>query len=140
MTQETIHFLGRFDVAPDTLWSIVADHEGMSRWVGAQVSVIADPGDGGVGTVRRIRRGGLRLDEEVTYCDPPRRMVYRLIRGLPLSYHQGELLVEPWDGGSQLSWRITVASPIPGFATSVARVARRGINDALKRLHTQLQA
>jgi hypothetical protein len=67
----------------------------MGKWSGADVRVVARGDERGVGTVRRLKVGTLRIDEEVVYADAPRRLAYRIVRGLPLSFHRGEILVEP---------------------------------------------
>jgi len=140
MSQQTLSFLARYEVAPEALWAVVVDHEGMGDWLDANISVIAGPGDGGVGTVRRIKSGPLTIDEEVTVCDPPRRMVYRIVRGLPLlRYHQGEVRVSPWgDSGSELSWSITVSSAVPFFTEALGAVLRRSLNHGLDQLGQRL--
>jgi len=135
MAQRTLSFLARYDVPPEVLWGVVTDHEGMVRWLGVPVKVVAGPAEGGVGTVRRIGAGPLRIDEEVVVCEPPRRMVYRIVRGAPLRYHRAEMQVEPWgEGGSQLEWNITLDSGVPGVAETVANVLRSRINQGLRTL------
>lgn len=142
MAQARATFVESFAVPPDRLWEVLSDHEGMTDWIGARVSVVAGPPDGGVGTVRRVHTRGLALDEEVTYADPPRRMVYRLVRGAPgVRFHRGELLVEPWGRtGSQLTWDILIDSPIPGVARAMVTVLRPAIRAGLARLRAQLGA
>jgi hypothetical protein len=130
-----LEFLGRYDVPAEVLWSVVIDHEGMGEWLDAEVSVIAGKGDGGLGTVRRIAAGPLRIDEEVIACDPPERYVYRVIRGLPLRYHQGEVrVVAVGEAESELHWTITVGSGVPGFAEAVDLTLKPAINRGLRRL------
>jgi hypothetical protein len=120
----------------------LTDHEGMSDWLEARVSVIAGPGDGGVGTVRRVSARGLSIDEEVTYAVAPRRLSYRIVRGLPgLSYHRGEVLIEPWGKtGSQLTWDVILASPIPGIAPIMGASLRGPLRAGLATLRTWLAA
>lgn len=135
MSVKTLSFLARFDLAPEALWRVVTDHEGMGDWLDARVSVIAGPGDGGVGTVRRIAAGPLAIDEEVTLFNPPRRLVYRIIRGLPLAHHQGQMRVEPWGaGGSELHWDVTIGSSVPGLSEAVAVALGTAINRGLTKL------
>lgn len=135
-------FVESFGVPPEELWRVLSDHEGMSEWSGARVSVLAGPSDGGVGTVRRLHIRGLAFDEEITYADPPRRMVYRVRQGAPLlRFHRGELLIEPWGKtGSQLTWDILVRSAIPGLAPAVVTVLRPAIRAAFSRLRARLGA
>jgi uncharacterized protein YndB with AHSA1/START domain len=139
MSQKTLSFVARFDVSPEALWAVIIDHEGMSDWLDAKIRVIAGRGDGGVGTVRRIQLGPLSIDEEVTLADAPRLLVYRIIRGLPLRFHKGEMRVAPHgDGGSELSWTITIASGVPLFAETVAASLTPAINRGLRRLSWRL--
>jgi uncharacterized protein YndB with AHSA1/START domain len=140
LAQARATFVESFAVPPDELFAVLRDHEGMSDWVGARVSVVAGPADGGVGTVRRVHARGLAFDEEVTYCDPPRRLVYRIVRGLPgLRFHRGEMLVEPWGRtGSQLTWDILVDSHVPGMAHAIIAVLRPAIRAGLSSLRAKL--
>ncbi len=134
MAQRTLSFLARYPVPPEILWGVVTDHEGMGRWLPANVKVITATPDG-VGTVRRVGVGPLSIDEEIVVLEPPRRMVYRIVRGLPLRYHRGEVRVAPFgDGGSELAWDITIASQIPYFAQVLARALNRSINQGLRKL------
>jgi uncharacterized protein YndB with AHSA1/START domain len=114
-TRQTIIALD-FAVPPARLWEAITDHEGMSKWTGSKVRVIARGDASGVGVVRRVRIGALAIDEEVIYADAPRRLVYRIIRGAPVAFHRGEMLVTETKAGSHLSWKILLASPVPGFA------------------------
>jgi uncharacterized protein YndB with AHSA1/START domain len=140
MSQARATFVESFAVPPERLFEVLSDHEGMSEWIGARVSVVVGPPDGGVGTVRRVRARGLAIDEEVTYSDPPRRMVYRIVRGLPVvRFHRGEILVEPWGRtGSQLTWDILVDSAVPGAARAIVAVLRPAIRAGLSRLRARL--
>ncbi len=138
MASSQLTFVARFAVPPETLFDVLADHAGMSEWSGANVSVLGGPGDGGVGTLRRIRVPGLAIDEEVTWFDRPHRMVYRIVRGLPVRHHRGEILVEPWEDGSQLTWDIVADFGVPGLASLFRAVLRPAMNRALAKLSERL--
>ena len=142
LSQGRATFVESFAVPPERLWEVLSDHEGMSEWIGARVSVVAGPPDGGVGTVRRVRARGLTLDEEVTYADAPRRMVYRIVRGLPvLRFHRGEILIAPWGKtGSQLTWDILLESALPGVAPAIAATLRPAIRAGLSKLRANLSS
>ncbi len=142
MGQARATLVESFAVPPERLFEVLSDHEGMSEWIGGRVTVVAGPPDGGVGTVRRLHIRGLAIDEEVTYADPPRRMVYRIVRGLPVvRFHRGEILIEPWGRtGSQLTWDILVDSPFPGVATAIVGALRPGLRAGLSRLRSRLTA
>ncbi|MCA9610902.1 MAG: hypothetical protein KC619_35150, partial [Myxococcales bacterium] len=65
---------------------------------------------------------------------------YRIVAGAPgIKFHRGEILVEPWgETGSQLTWDILLASPVPGLAALVAAVLKPQIRAGLGRLRRQL--
>lgn len=142
MGQARATFVESFAVPPERLYGVLSDHEGMTRWIGARVSVVRGPADGGVGTVRRVHARGLSIDEEVTYADPPRRLVYRIVRGVPgVRFHRGEVLVEPWGKtGSQLTWDILIDSPVPGLARAMVAALRPAIRAGLSKLRAELGA
>jgi uncharacterized protein YndB with AHSA1/START domain len=123
-----------FAVPPQRLWDAITDHEGMSKWAGAPVRLIARGDADGVGAVRRIRVGASAIDEEVIYTDAPRRLVYRIVRGAPVSFHRGEMLVIPTERGSKLEWKIMLASDVPGFARITVRVLEAALMRGLKQL------
>jgi uncharacterized protein YndB with AHSA1/START domain len=123
-----------FAVPPERLWDAITDHEGMTKWAGAPVRIIARGDADGVGVVRRVRMGALAVDEEVIYADAPRRLVYRIVRGVPVSFHRGEMLVVPTDRGCRLTWKILLASDIPGFARLTARTLETGLGRGLREL------
>lgn len=109
-----------FGVSEARLWSAITDHEGMTKWSGSEVRLVARGDASGVGAVRRVAIGPLRIDEEVIYADAPRRLVYRVVRGLPVRFHRGEMIISSaGEGRSHLTWRILVSSGTPGLARMV---------------------
>ena len=122
------------------VWGAITDHEGMGRWLDARVSVVSRSGAGAVGTVRRVKARGLAIDEEVVYADPPAegrpgRLVYRIVRGLPIRFHRGEMLVEQLGARrSRLSWDVRMESAVPGLARATGLLLRPALAAGLVRL------
>lgn len=129
MSQQEVVLFEEFAASPERVWSAITDHEGMSKWTGADVKIVARGDEHGVGTVRRVKVGGIRIDEEVVYADAPRRLVYRIVRGLPVSFHRGEILVEPRGDKTEVTWKILLRSSVPGLVRGSAMV----LGPALKR-------
>jgi len=123
-----------FAVPPARLWDAITDHEGMTKWAGAPVRLVVRGDAEGVGAVRRVRVGALAVDEEVIYADAPRRLVYRIIRGAPVTFHRGEMLVLPTERGARLEWKILLASDVPGFARLAAKTLETGLGRGLRQL------
>ena len=133
MGQQEVRFELDFAVSPERLWEALSDHAAMGRWTGATVRLIARGDAHGVGAVRRVRIGQLAVDEEVIYADAPRRMVYRIVRGAPVSFHRGEILIDETPTGSHLSWHIRFVAP-PVFGGLMARSLGAGLGRGLREL------
>jgi len=142
VSQASLTFEESFAVPPDVLFDTLLDHEGMSRWMSAKISVVRPPEDGGdgVGAIRRIHTPIGGVDEEVTYVLRPQRIVYRIVRGAPgVRFHRGEILIEPWgETGSQLTWNILLDSAIPGVASLIAAGLRAEFRKGFGKLRAQL--
>ena len=58
----------------------------------------------------------MKIYEEVISFDPPRGMTYRIVRGaVPIKDHLGEVLFEPHERGTLVTWRCQFDSTIPGL-------------------------
>lgn len=134
MSQEEIVLFEAFQASPERVWSALTDHEGMAKWTGADVKIVARGDENGVGTVRRVSMGGLRIDEEVVYADAPRRLVYRIVRGLPVSFHRGEILVEPRGDKTEVTWKILLRSSVPGLVRGSAMLLKPALTRGLGEL------
>lgn len=125
-----------FSVPLEKVWARIDDHAGMRDWLRVPVKV---RGDGGVGTVRTVG-ALLTLDETILEREPPRRMVYRITRGLPVT-HRGEVcLAGREDGGTDLVWTISIDSRIPLLARVLVLVLRPALMRGFARLATLLEA
>ena len=117
------------------------DHEGMAKWPGICSCKLVKEGTprNGLGAVRRIRAGGLTLDEEVVPYEPPRAFDYAIIRGLPIDRHRGTIRLAEVEGGVEIDWRIRISSAWPFVAEIIAIALRRGLPKALRYLTKELE-
>ncbi len=121
----------------------LSDHEGMSRWPGIGDSRLVKEGTeakNGLGAVRRVKVGGLTLDEEVVLFEPPRAFDYAIIRGLPIDHHLGSVRLTEADGAVEVRWSIRIRSKWPLLAQLTALALRRGLPKALGYLRGELEA
>lgn len=140
MGQASLQFVREFDVAPAALFAAISDHEGMSRWLDVRVTLVARGDAQGVGAVRRVEVSGLSFDETVVYSDAPVRLVYRITRGVPVSFHRGEMLVEALGADrSRLTWNIVMVGSIPGLVHGIALALRPAIEGGLVKLEAILR-
>jgi hypothetical protein len=131
-------------VAPEVAWPFIAEPDLISRWSRAAVELVA-LGDGahpgGVGAVRSVRlhgRPALVLEEVIEESAAPRRLVYRVFRGAPVTDHVGQIELEPTEGGCRLVWTVTLAGALPGVETLALRLLRPALEASLAALAAQL--
>jgi hypothetical protein len=130
-TVEVVHASAR---PVHELFAELSDHERLRRVFGVPVRRVRD-GErdiNGVGSVRRMGVGPLKLEETVTAIDPDRSIEYRITRGGgPVKNHRGMLTFSSEGTGSRVIWTIDYdALPVVGTALEavLARVLRRGLD------------
>jgi uncharacterized protein YndB with AHSA1/START domain len=122
-----------FVAAPiEHVFERITDHEGMREWPGVaycQLVVEGEPRNG-MGAVRRIRAGGLTLEEQVVRFEPPRGYSYTIVKGLPVE-HLGEVELTKAPGGVDVRWRVRMSSRVPLLAEAVGAALQVGLRRAL---------
>ena len=119
------------NAAPDTVWEVVSDHTGMPQWTPFRKAILEEPGrpdPNGVGAIRSLHLLGPPTREEVIEFDPPHRLRYRLLSGLPFRDYIGEITIESEGPDSRLSTDIRFRTRIPGtqvFGPIAIRIATR---------------
>ncbi len=109
------------DAPRSAVWRLITDPARMNEWSLAHIA-LDDPGEGGrpdgVGALcsATVRSGPLRsvLREVIEVSEPPSRMVYRVIGGVPLRYHRGEITLTSEGGATSLTWQVEMTFPLPG--------------------------
>jgi len=101
------------------VWDRYTNHRSWTDWAGMGVVTLdreGVPSPNGVGCVRKISSGGMRVYEEVLSFDIPRRMTYRVVKGgIPIKDHLGEVIFEPRGKGTLVTWRCRFNSRVPGL-------------------------
>ena len=124
----------------EAVWSVYTDHVGWARWAGPQEVVLRQKGDpppNGLGAIRVIRARGIAVEEEITAFEPPKRMVYRLVGGIPVVRdHEGEVVFEPFGENTRVVWRVRFRPLIPGTGWLLETVLRPQLQSILDRLVT----
>ncbi|MEO7113310.1 MAG: SRPBCC family protein [Polyangiaceae bacterium] len=117
------------------------DHEAMASWPGIGACTLVEEGTprNGLGAVRRVRVGGLTIDEKVVLYDPPHAFDYAIIRGVPVNDHLGEVRFSETDGRVEVVWNIRISSRWPFVAAIMASQLRRGIPRALRFVAKRLE-
>ncbi len=100
---------GTARAAPEQVWALLADAEAYSHWGPWSGSGYRDSGNGsgrGPGAVRWMRYGRRTTTvERLLEVEPPRRMTYTVIAGLPVRNYHAEVQLEPdGAGGTRVRW------------------------------------
>lgn len=126
----------------DHVWTVLADHEGMSSWApGLKVSLDSEgvPDRNGLGAVRRINAPGPMpaIVEEVVTFDPGSTLGYRAKSGVPFKNYSGEVVLSSVAGGTRVDYSINLDERLPVVeklaAAAVARVLLSALVRASKR-------
>jgi uncharacterized protein YndB with AHSA1/START domain len=125
--------LGRWlDAPPAAVWPYLTDPARMNEWSSAKVRQL-EPGDGAkpgaVGELREVSiawgKHVTRLEEVIEYADPPRTLVYRVVRmvgALPAREHRGEITLEEAGKGTHLRWDVDMTFAHTAIEALVRRV------------------
>ena len=85
------------------------------------------PEPGGVGAIRRVGAPPVFAREEIVEYEPPRRMVYVLLSGMPVRDYRAEVVLSDGaGGGTDIVWSSSLVPRIP-FTGAAMRVVMRGI-------------
>lgn len=124
-----------FSATPEQVWNVYTDHAGWKSWSGTKHStlhVAGNPHGNGTGAVRCLGSYGFNAYEEILDFDPPKRMTYRVVKGvLGMKNHLGEVLFEPSGKGTKIIWRCRFDSTVPGFGPLIRLYITRFFRNAL---------
>ncbi len=139
---QTVEVEKRFDAPRQKVWDVYTDHVSWTEWAGTgkvRLEREGSPDRDGVGCVRVISNGPVAAYEEVLSFDPPKRMTYQVVKGVPMKNHLGEVVFEDDGDGTLVRWRCRFDSGIPGLGFLLRAVAARTFRTALDGLERRLR-
>lgn len=122
-------------------WPFICEPDWMNTWSLAFVREVA-PGDGGqagsVGAMREVTIRALgreiQLEEVIERARAPHSLVYRVVGGVPLRFHRGEITLTPERAGTHLRWQVDFESPVPGVDGFMRFVLEKQLRQSLEKL------
>ena len=138
MKKQSFQVVALSAASPEAVFALLADGAGWSRWARPLVAAsrwerLGDPAPGGVGAVRAPGRAPLLTREEIVEYDPPRRLAYTIVSGVPVRDHLGTVECTPLPGGgTRIDWRGSFVPALPG-AGAPLRLAAAGVIGFLAR-------
>ena len=102
----------------DTVWDALSDHVGISEWApGLSVTMdkVGADDPNGVGAVRRIAAAGPAPDivEEVLAFEPPHRLSYKALAGVPFPGYAGEVRLTEAGAGTHITYTLASTAGFP---------------------------
>lgn len=123
MGKHVVDARARSGAAREQLWDVLADVPRWAEWgpwSSSQLEREGTPPPGGVGAVRLLKRFPLTLREELTAFEPPDRLAYRLLSGMPVRDYRAEVSLSQADSGTDLRWRAEFDA-LPGIGGLLRR-------------------
>jgi uncharacterized protein YndB with AHSA1/START domain len=141
---QSVHFEQFFAAPRERVFAWFSDHANFGNIFPGRTRRIVASSDAqtpdGLGSVREVRIGAVRLEETITRYEPPSCIEYRVTRGWPVRNHLGRLRFEEVAGGTRLEYTIGFESrfPLAGglVAASLCRSWRRGVQRAIESIAT----
>lgn len=138
MARQVVDASARCDAAPEAVWRLAADsatYPDWGTWDERSLEREGEPPPEGVGAIRLLTTGRVVVREQIVVFDPPRRVAYRLLEGLPLRDYQAEITLEPAeDGGTTIRWRAEFAAKLPGTGGLFRRRLQKLFEELVERL------
>jgi uncharacterized protein YndB with AHSA1/START domain len=125
----------RVAAPPDTVFAVLTDHAGYARISPLRSATLereGAPTRDGVGAVRRLALVGPPLREEVTEFEAPTRFAYRLVSGLPVREHTGEVTLTAAGAGTDVLYRVHTVPSLPVPDGVWGALVRPGIQQLLR--------
>ena len=119
------------------LFALLADHNQLSQVFGVPVTRIRDGNaePNGVGSVRSLGIGPLKVEETVMAFEKDRSIDYRISRnGGPIRHHRGRISFEALDKGSQVTWEIHYEAPVAPLGAVIGKALETGLRLGLRRI------
>lgn len=128
---------------PERVWALLADGARWDTWARMHESKLLKQGDGerdGIGAIRRFRTFKLVTREEVIAFEPPHRLAYRLLSGMPVRDYRADVELVGAAGGTDITWsaiflpgrprtgpllRVWVATILRSYSRRLAKAAAR---------------
>lgn len=138
MSRLRVEAEGTTSADPQTVWSLVADANTYPQWGPWNAGGYQPPeaGPSREGSVQWFRYGRRTTSvEEILEAEPPRRLVYTVVRGLPVKNYRAEVTMTPApSGATSIRWMATWDNTFAG------RLVRRRLQHVYAQVMSALVA
>ena len=117
MAQLRVEAEGAARAAPEVVWELVANADRYSEWGPWSASGYENLGaqaPDGAGVIRWMRYGRTTTVEKVLESERARRLVYTVVRGIPVRNYRAEITLSPQGEGTYIRWAASWDRTLPG--------------------------
>jgi uncharacterized protein YndB with AHSA1/START domain len=117
MAQLRVEAEGVAQAAPEAVWELVANADRYSEWGPWSASGYKNLGDqapDGAGVTRWMRYGRTTTVEKVLESERARRLVYTVVKGIPVRNYRAEVTLSPVGEGTHIRWTASWDRTLPG--------------------------
>jgi len=117
MAQLRVEAEGVAQAAPEAVWELVANADRYSEWGPWSASGYENLGGqapDGAGVIRWMRYGRTTTVEQVLESERARRLVYTVVKGIPVRNYRAEVTLSPVGEGTHIRWTASWDRTLPG--------------------------
>jgi hypothetical protein len=119
----------------------MAHHDNLAVLFGVPVRRIRESPDpaepNGLGSVRVVAIGPVKIEETITVFEKDRLIEYRITRGGFMKHHRGELRFSAQGDGARVEYQLELESALPLMTGPILKGLQKGISRGLRRLSTR---
>jgi hypothetical protein len=116
------------DLPSEKLFPIISDFtRSPSPTIPIKVEKEGDQANG-VGTIRTITIGMVKVCERLETVNPPNSFTYTILSGAPMKDYLGTIKIFPKGSKSEIQWDVKFTPKIPGTGWLGAMVSKKTIN------------
>jgi uncharacterized protein YndB with AHSA1/START domain len=117
MAQLHVEAEGVARAAPEAVWELVSNADKYSEWGPWSASGYENLGaqaTDGAGVIRWMRYGRTTTVEKVLESERARRLVYTVVKGIPVRNYRAEVTLSPVAEGTRIRWTASWDRTLPG--------------------------
>ncbi len=133
MTTFTIN--RELDLPSEKAFAIISDFtRSPSPTIQVEVEKEGDDASRGVGTIRTITIGRVRVRERLESVNPPGSLTYTILSGAPVKDYLGTIDITPQETKSVINWNVRFSPKVPGTGWLGAMIAKKSINRLIREM------
>lgn len=137
MAKQEFEVTVRSAAPPSAVYALLRDGATWPVWSSLETFALeraGSPEPESVGAIRNFGRGRYKMREQVAELVPDKRFSYTLLSGLALRDYRADVDLTPSGGGTDIRWRTSFRSKVPGMGWVYRRVLHKFTHEMAARL------